>query len=381
MSRLERWKTPKYLASVYSGGNKARLSVLAEWLENSPKDEGASLKLTSFSIIEASKELIFDMVDGIPVFHAIMYSFDAERALIRVDHMLNILVDKDQTESEIEEDVANTLALASAAEVPVFPNSIEVAPALAKYHRSMLIHGFTAPDGKGNRVRLMLTRSPKHRIDDPQYLSEIDITEAYSPAEISLIQKAVSKELNRLRNTRVLLDSLIGGIGRLERLLQIPDRNEGELQDCLTECPILFGTEYVRIIPKHRLGSEYEMDYALQRVDGVVDLVEIEAATHKLFTQGGNPSSSLVHAEQQVMDWLAWIEKHHPYAEANLPGLISPIGIVVIGRSSTLDAGAVEKLRRRNQLFRGQIQVLTYDDLLSKAKALLHRLEGIAIDG
>jgi hypothetical protein len=116
-------------------------------------------------------------------------------------------------------------------------------------------------------------------------------------------------------------------------------------------------------------------------VNGIVDLVEIEASTHKLFTQTGNPSSPLVHAEQQVIDWLDWIEKNHPYAEANLPGLISPVGFVVIGRSSTLDTGAVEKLRRRNQLFRGQIQVLTYDDLLSKANALLDRLEGIAVDG
>jgi hypothetical protein len=227
----------------------------------------------------------------------------------------------------------------------------------------------------------MLTRSPKHRIDDPQYISELDVTEAYSPAEISLIQDAVSKELNRLRSTRALLDALAAAIGQLEELLQGPDRNEGDLQICLTENPILFGTEYIRVIPKHRLGSEYEMDYALQRVNGVVDLVEIEASTHKLFTQTGNPSGSLVHAEQQVIDWLGWIEKNHPYAEGNLPGLIRPVGFVVIGRSSTLDTGAVEKLRRRNQLFRGQIQVLTYDDLLSKANALLHRLEGLAVDG
>jgi hypothetical protein len=381
MSRKERWNDPRFLATVYSGDSEERMSVLRTWLKNSPKGEDASSGLTSLAIIEAARELIFDLNDGVPVFHVIMYSFDVERAVIRVDHTLDILVDKDQTESEIEEDVANTLALAAAADVPVFPNRAEVAPALAKYHRSMLINGFTAPDGEGSRVRLMLTRSPKHRIDDPQYISELDVTEAYSPAEISLIQDAVSKELNRLRSTRALLDALAAAIGQLEELLQGPDRNEGDLQICLTENPILFGTEYIRVIPKHRLGSEYEMDYALQRVNGVVDLVEIEASTHKLFTQTGNPSGSLVHAEQQVIDWLGWIEKNHPYAEGNLPGLIRPVGFVVIGRSSTLDTGAVEKLRRRNQLFRGQIQVLTYDDLLSKANALLHRLEGLAVDG
>jgi hypothetical protein len=51
---------------------------------------------------------------------------------------------------------------------------------------------------------------------------------------------------------------------------------EEELQRCLTRNPTLFGAEYREIKPKHRLGAEFEMDYALVRVSGVVDIVEIE---------------------------------------------------------------------------------------------------------
>jgi hypothetical protein len=378
MSRMDRWKEARYLATVYTGDNEARTKTLTSWLKESPKLDDEPPGLTSFRIVEASKELIFDVVDGVPVFHVIMYSFDTERALISLGHTLDILVDKDQPESEIAEDVANTLAMASAADVPVYPNSVNVMDDLAKYHRAMLINGFTVPDEKGNRVRLMLGRSPKQKIDDPNYISEIDVTQAYTPAEISLIKKAVSKELNRLQHTRALLDALATAISLLERVLLSPKRNERELQDCLTNHPILFGTDYVRVIPKHRLGSEYEMDYALQRVSGIVDLIEIEASTHPVFTGGGNPSSHLIHAEQQVIDWLAWIEKHHSYADEKLSGLVSPIGFVVIGRSSDLTSDQFDKLRHRNQLFRGRLQVLTYDDLLNRAKALLGLLEGVA---
>ena len=57
---------------------------------------------------------------------------------------------------------------------------------------------------------------------------------------------------------------------------------------------MLFGPDYVRIIPNHRLGAEYEMYYALERHSGLFDLVEIEASTLALFTRGGDPSSHLV---------------------------------------------------------------------------------------
>ncbi len=82
----------------------------------------------------------------------------------------------------------------------------------------------------------------------------------------------------------------------------------------------------------------------------------------------------LVHAEQQVIDWLKWLETHNLYAREGIPGIMSPAGYVVIGRRNQLSDYDLEKLRRRNQLFRGQIGIPTYDDLLVGAKNLLNRL-------
>lgn len=136
----------------------------------------------------------------------------------------------------------------------------------------------------------------------------------------------------------------------------------------MTENPILFGLDYTKIIPKHRLGAEYEMDYALVRVSGLVDLIEIEASSIPIFNRKGDPSKYLVHAEQQVLNWLEWLEKNHSYAKEYLPGLIRPKGFVVIGRASTLSKDECLKLKIRNKIFSDSLEILTYDDLLDRAQ-------------
>jgi hypothetical protein len=175
-----------------------------------------------------------------------------------------------------------------------------------------------------------------------------------------------------------VLASLRLAIAELEAALAAEGSNEAKLQQTLTTHPILFGPEYVRVSPQHRLGSEYVMDYALVRASTLVDLVEIESSTHVLYTRAGNPSAPLTHAEQQVLDWLAVIRDHAPYHQRELPELQQPMGFVVIGRSSTLSEADVEKLRQRNRLLGASLLILTYDDLLARAKVLLGVLEGMS---
>ncbi|WP_157824192.1 Shedu anti-phage system protein SduA domain-containing protein [Planococcus sp. MB-3u-03] len=99
-------------------------------------------------------------------------------------------------------------------------------------------------------------------------------------------------------------------------------RNENRLQEILTTYPILFGTEYIEVLDKHRFGSEYEADYVLKRYNGLYDVVEIEASTLNVYTKQGNPASALVHAEQQIMDWLEWIEHNNSYAREKFKNCI-----------------------------------------------------------
>ena len=120
------------------------------------------------------------------------------------------------------------------------------------------------------------------------------------------------------------------------------------------------------------------MDYALERVSGLIDLVEIEASTHRLFNKRGDPTKDLVHAEQQVLDWLDWLERNHSYARENLPGLMRPRGYVLIARSKGLTEEEQRTLSRRNTIFGETLQVLTYDDVLARARNMKRLLLGLS---
>lgn len=376
-TRLQKWEKPVYLSPMFVGDDQERLKELSA-LPKKHDDKETSDKRgpTIFDFISACRELIFDMKDGKPIFHCIAYSLDVDRMSIVIQPMFEMLVGEAGDEAQVAEEIENTLALAAGIGVSVFPNTADLAPVLAKHHRKMLIDGFTAPDESGTRVRLRLRRSPGARIDDPRYITQLEPTEHLSPAELLLIKESIGTELVRLSNAERALSNLRLAISELAELVNSDKRNEGALQRCLTENPSLFGPDYVCIFPKHKLGAEYEMDYALERYSGVVDLVEIEASSLPIFTKAGDPSQYLTHAEQQVMDWLAWIERHSAYARESLPGLMAPIGYVVIGTSSGLAGELREKLHRRNAMFRGSLLILTYEDLLARARHILRFLEG-----
>jgi Domain of unknown function (DUF4263) len=374
--RLTRWKKATPLLTFLSGDNKEQLETLSKLqgaaLQDKPKE---GIGFTQGGMIQACRELIFDLRDGVPIFHAIMYGIDTDQVAVKLEHMFEILVEGKQSEEEIDEDVRNTLAVAAGYSIPVYPNNEKVAPILAKFHRRMLIDGFTAPDGKGSRVRLKLTKSPGKRISDPTLFNELDPTEMVSPADLLLMREALAAEMASLSGARRVVVGIRQAIGELESLLSSSARNENSIQRCLTANPLLFGPEYLRIIPKHRLGSEFEMDYALERHSGLVDLVEIESSSLALFNKKGDPSSHLVHAEHQVIDWLHWIEVNNPYARRGLPGLANPMGFVVIGRSHTLREVDAERLHRRNAILQPRLTILTYDQLLERARQILKAFE------
>lgn len=377
-NRLSKWKEKVFVQTFLAGENEVRLNAVSELqVEAMKENENDENKLSSLGITQACRELIFDIKEGEPVFHCIIHMFDTDRMQIKIEHALNIIYEKENPEEDLDDEVCNTLAIASAVGVPVFPNTASVAPQLAKYHRKMLIDGFTAPDGEGGKKKLKLTRSLADRPDSPGLLNKLDPTEAILPADLLLIRETISREIEELTGAKTIIEGIKQAIAELSALLDQTTRNENAVQTCLTSNPILFGPDYKQIIPKHRFGAEFELDYALVRHSGVIDLVEIESPSLSLFNKKGNPSSHLIHAEQQVLDWLSWAESNNSYAQKTLPGLSSPIGFVVIGRARTLDEKEVAKLKARNALFNGKLYVLTYDDLLDRSRQILRTLLGV----
>jgi hypothetical protein len=376
--RLEIWKKNKLLLTGFTGKNKKLMDVIinAQQSRADSYDKGPSNLNTSI-LVEACKELIYNKTENQYLFHGIAYTFDVDIGKISLGHTFDISVDKEGPQEKIEDEIIGILALAHVYDIPVYPNKIEIEPELARYHRKMFTEGFSAPDSKGNRVRIRLNKTPGKPINKAIDLKGDSVLQFHSPADFSLIRDTILKEFSELSSAQKVLSNLSYAVDGLKILLDSDKRNENKLQRWITENPILFGTEYQQIIPKYQLGSEYEMDYALKRHSGLIDLVEIESSNLNLFNRNGEPSKYLIIAEQQVLDWLEWIESHGEYARYRLPDLYSPKAFIVIGRSIQLDVNLKAKLRRRNLLFRGQIEILTYDDFLTRTSNLQKQLTSL----
>lgn len=148
---------------------------------------------------------------------------------------------------------------------------------------------------------------------------------------------------------------------------------EEEYQVFLRDNPVLLDPLAVETVPKQRLGVEHVTDFALRRVDGRWTLVEIEKPQDGLFTAANDFTAEFTHAFGQVLDFQQWVEMHGEYARSLMPGIASPTGLLVMGRSDSLNADNSGKLERFVGNSR-RIEVITFDDVLAGAELLYRNL-------
>lgn len=321
------------------------------------------------------KEMIFDVdQDDKPLLHIICYTFNSSYNSLEMVALLRTAV---EASDELDKAILHELTMSVIYNIPVFLNHDKLEESLSGYYNQLYEHGFELLDENNEvkKYKLADTLVPDFEKQKGE-LTVAKIPRIYSFSEVNYYKNKLMGKLKKLDNAQYVINNLKDGISELSEGLNSLLRNENRLQEILTTYPILFGTEYIEVLDKHRFGSEYEADYVLKRYNGLYDVVEIEASTLNVYTKQGNPASALVHAEQQIMDWLEWIEHNNSYAREKIQELYSPKGYVVIGRSNTLTLETKEKLRRRNLVFRDKIEVITYDDLLENAKSLLNLLTG-----
>jgi hypothetical protein len=265
------------------------------------------------------------------------------------------------TDEEVKQDIVYALHY----EVPIVPNSDIVAPRLEAIYADLMANGLKIKS-EGRVQRFAITERLKF---DPDSSFKED-RPVIQPAEARLLLSRLRDEQEQNSEVKAVLARLTAASAELRRLLGAHKRNERDLQRCLTKYPALLGPNYRRVMPQHRLGSDLVTDYALELNDGSVDVMEIEASTHSLYKRNGDSTVPLIHAEQQVLDWLAWLDEHSPYARAKLPGLRRACGIVVIGTRASLNESDEERLRWRNMMYAGRLTILTYDDLIDRCETL-----------
>lgn len=173
--------------------------------------------------------------------------------------------------------------------------------------------------------------------------------------------------LSFVLDSQLVLSSSV--INKFGQVMNNP-KNEEVLQKLFTEHPVLLDPFVNELFTKQQLGSDFITDFVIKRTNSQYVLVEIESCTDKLFNQNGSFSSNLMEAIAQVRDFQAWVSD--TYARKKLPEIKHPEGLVVIGRSSSLNDIEKRRLAEENHSRRGHIKIVTYDELLDTAKSV-HR--------
>jgi hypothetical protein len=165
---------------------------------------------------------------------------------------------------------------------------------------------------------------------------------------------------NRLHNILQQYKSIISEKSFAERVIH----------RYLRDHPILLYPTKKRLLYEYPLTDQgklvHKVDFIVEFTTGRYILVELENPKHEIFTKRGDYSSMVGHAEKQVEDWIHFVRKNHEMLENDLPGIIAPEGIVIIGRSQAFTPHQIEKIRIRNE--KHAIKLITYDDLAEEAE-------------
>lgn len=122
------------------------------------------------------------------------------------------------------------------------------------------------------------------------------------------------------------------------------------------------------------LGKQYQIDFLIQKSTGDYLLVELENSKHRLFNNNGDFSAAVNHAVKQVEDWQEWIEENILLTQKKYPGISSPEGLIIIGKSHSLNENEIRSLKRRNINTRGRLKIITYDELIINSRDYINSI-------
>lgn len=153
---------------------------------------------------------------------------------------------------------------------------------------------------------------------------------------------------------------------------------ETEFQKFFKNNPVFLEQKVKTSIPKASLGGEDYPDFFMVLHDSSHLIVEIEKPAVKLFTRRGDPTAEFTHAQQQIRNYLQWAVEDKEYLrKRGFPNLTANNvrGLLVIGRTSDLNAKELAKLEGLNAEVRGKYEIKTFDRILEENEAWLKNLK------
>jgi len=191
------------------------------------------------------------------------------------------------------------------------------------------------------------------------------------------------------------IDEKMKAIAEFENLIKKPDVKEvSEIQDFLKKNPWIFGPEY-KSLDFRDAGFAGNPDGRLLRIDGLSDILEVKLPTEELLRIDDKDrqfiAPKLSEALGQLTGYLEYYYSEYSYERDDATGeeilvdtygkYYKPKGILLIGRrgkemvnATSQTISAEPKNMRRLLSYFHWVEVLTYDDLIERAKNGLNNL-------
>lgn len=154
-----------------------------------------------------------------------------------------------------------------------------------------------------------------------------------------------------------------------DALIRTQPENEPAFQEFLTKHPQILDPLAIRVWPQPDLFGFRSPDYILQRADGTYLVIEIECPGKRLVTNGGQLTSEVTHAEQQVADYRRYLVQRFSEIEKHLPNFQEPDCLVVVGLVRTLNPSQKQALHDANN-GRTHTRIVGFDWLLDRARTI-----------
>lgn len=157
------------------------------------------------------------------------------------------------------------------------------------------------------------------------------------------------------------------------------ERTESFWQNWFAQNKWVLGSEYLNILPDRDIDTNDIADYLMRSIDGFLDVVEIKRPDLKFWAgpdSHGNyyPTAQLTAAISQCLNYLYRIELQSNSVEfmERIDGTktVKPQCMLVYGRSNDWGEDKMRALRILNAAYH-QLHIITYDQLLLRAKQLL----------
>ncbi len=224
-------------------------------------------------------------------------------------------------------------------------------------------------------------------LGEDSYISLSDDSLSKILKQVATLNLHPDKLVDKLYESGVLTENLSVAITAAERRNIINEfeqkisLNEPESvwQEWFNKNKWILGSEYIKILTERNIDEHHIADYIMQSFDGFLDLVEIKKPSLRFWTgpdTHGNytPSAELISAISQCLNYLYRIEKQSDSLDFHqrVAGveIVKPKCMLVYGRSNDWNNQQKEAFRILNSAYQ-QINIITYDQLLERAKHLL----------